>query len=50
MGAERTHYVQFQENPEIQNFDHADKTPEFDTFFEKGEGLAASQNFGQSEP
>ena len=50
MGAERTHHVQFEEAPEEQNFDQADETPEFDTFFKRGEGLTASQNFGQSEP
>ena len=50
MGAERTHHVHFEENPEILNFDQADETPEFHMFFERGEGLAASQNFGQSEP
>ena len=50
MGAERTHHVRFEENIERQNFDQADETPEFETFFERGEGLAASQNFGQSEP
>ena len=50
MRAERTHHVYFEENPGIENFDQADETPEFETFFERGEGLAASQNFGQSEP
>ena len=50
MGAERTHHVHFEENPEIENFDQADKSPVFETFFQRGEGLAASQNFGQSEP
>ena len=50
MGAERTHHVHFEENLETENFDQADETPEFETFFERGEGLAASQNFGQSEP
>ena len=50
MGAERTHHVHFEENLENENFDQADKTPEFETFFQRGEGLAASQNFEQSEP
>ena len=36
MGEERTHHVHFEEDPEIENFDQADKTPEFETFFERG--------------
>ena len=50
MGTERTHHVHFEERPEIENFDQADKTPEHCMFFKRGEGLAASQNFGLSEP
>ena len=49
-GAERTHHVHFEENLGTENFDQADKTPEFETFFQRGEGLAASQNFEQLEP
>ena len=45
MGAERTYHVQFEETPELQNFDQAEQTLYFETFFERGEGLAASQNF-----
>ena len=36
MGAERTHHVQFEETQEVQNFDQADETPEFDMFFKRG--------------
>ena len=36
MGTERTHHVHFEENPETENFEQADKTPEYDTFFERG--------------
>ena len=50
MGEERTHHVRFEENIERQNFDQADETPEYETFFQRGEGLAANQNFEQSEP
>ena len=48
-GAERTHHVHFEENPQVENFDQADETPVFEMFFERGEGLA-SQNFEHSEP
>ena len=41
MGADRTHHVQFEENPERENFDQADETPEFETFFEKGGGIGS---------
>ena len=50
MGAERTHHDQFEETPEVQNFDLPEETPDFEMFFKRGEGLADSQNFGQSEP
>ena len=40
MGVERTHHVHFEENPQIENFDQADKTPVCETFFQRGEGLA----------
>ena len=50
MGAERNHHVLLEETQEIKNVDQAEETPDYDTFFERGEGLAASQNFGHSEP
>ena len=49
MGTERTHHVHFEETPEAENFYQADETLEHYTFFERGEGLAAIQNFEKSE-
>ena len=50
MGTERTHHVHFEETPELGNFDQADKALMSHTFFKRGEGLTANQNFDHFEP